>query len=63
MKFPPLEPVTSTKNCEFSSIEQRLKIIYENQEKIYAILTRLVDTDNFLRESAASKYRSNQTDL
>jgi hypothetical protein len=45
MTFPPLEPVYPTTHCEFSPVEQKLAIIYQNQEKIYALLQALVTVE------------------
>jgi hypothetical protein len=42
MNLPPLEPVYPTTCCEFSPIEQKLTILYANQEKIYGLLQALV---------------------
>ena len=34
----PLEPVHGSEYCQFSVVENKLEILYRNQEKIYALL-------------------------
>ena len=36
--IPLLEPVRGSFRCQFSIVENKLETLYENQEKIYALL-------------------------
>ena len=41
-EHPKLNPVRGSSYCEYSIIENRLEILYENQEKIYALLLEIL---------------------
>lgn len=43
IKYPKLEPVHGSIGCAYSVIENKLKTLYENQEKIYALLVMLIE--------------------
>jgi hypothetical protein len=41
-QHPKLEPVRGSECCAYSVIENKLKILFENQEKIYALLLEIL---------------------
>ena len=45
MKIPKLEPVFGSSYCTYSVVENKLKILYENQEKIYAVVCALLNRE------------------
>lgn len=43
-KYPPLEIVWANTYCQYTPIENRLRIISQNQEKIYLLLQKILET-------------------
>jgi len=41
--LPDLEPIYHSTYCQFSAIENKLEVLYKNQEKIYAALKFLLN--------------------